>query len=966
MSVALIGPAFADDLTVSTKTTSPVTTSTAANGTPGNITIGSTGSVEITTAEAAVTLNSSNTVTNNGNITNTTPSGGTGVHILGNNTGSFINFGNISLPGNATTSTTLNGVLLDGNGTFTGNIVTMSGSSLSMSGFDANALAIYTELNGNLTNGGGILSKGPGSTGIVTSATIDGTFINTGTITTGVASITNTLIDPSPGSAVGIGGSVLGGIRNAGPLNGTDTTPRAIVATDGSAAAFIIAPSVGGNIGDITIGTIADITNPNNSFINRGNITAAGTDPTVSTIAMQVGNTGATTNSYETVFLNGLYNSGFIVATATSDNGNATLVVPQPTNAAGLVIGLDASVPVLTNDANGVISAATGGVAGGNAVGLSILGTANLPTLNNSGTLSASATTTNTGISSLSAYAILDSSGKLTTINNSGTITATATTLDTGFQNAVAADLSVTTSAITFNNTGIVTGDIRFGSSTANQLNIEGAGAIVTGKIGAAGLGRVNIAVSGNGTGGTLATNGTIRAGTLTVGSGGTLDIGVGTGTTAITATGAVSFAATAHLDVRPVALLPTDATITLIHSDTSLTFADYAASTTNIEVPFLFNGNLSVDAKNLKLSLQRKTATELGLAGNNAILYEPAMQAAATDAELGAALSTLASSNEVKDVLDQLAPVANNASRAMFDAVTDNATGPVGNRQRSLMFAPASETGKGVWVESLYSMVKDTGGLGYSGNGIGGTIGFEYATEHGHAGIAMTYFRGTASENSTRNAETAAQWFMVSPYVGVRVDNMFVDGQLNIGAGSVRNGRTVETGTVTRMASGKTKEAFVTGGVTGGYIFNFGSFQISPEVSLTGMYLGDSNYRETGAGPGVDLSIEARSMTAMTAFIGVAGQGTYDSFGGRLTPHFLGGWSHDVVQNTPDINAYFTSVPSSDFAVTGPTLDRSRFVGAANLDFVWNRWQVGLGYNAAVRANAIAQTANFTAVRRF
>ena len=79
-----------------------------------------------------------------------------------------------------------------------------------------------------------------------------------------------------------------------------------------------------------------------------------------------------------------------------------------------------------------------------------------------------------------------------------------------------------------------------------------------------------------------------------------------------------------------------------------------------------------------------------------------------------------------------------------------------------------------------------------------------------------------------------------------------------------------------------------------------------------------------------------------------------------------LGGWSHDIVQDAPDINAFFTSVPSSAFSVTGPTIDRSQFVGAASVGFAWNRWNFGLGYNASVWSNAISQTANFSAIRRF
>ena len=68
--VLLANPAFADDLTISSKTTSPVSTANAANNTPGNIIITTGGSVEVTKTGPAVLLNSSNTVSNSGTISN--------------------------------------------------------------------------------------------------------------------------------------------------------------------------------------------------------------------------------------------------------------------------------------------------------------------------------------------------------------------------------------------------------------------------------------------------------------------------------------------------------------------------------------------------------------------------------------------------------------------------------------------------------------------------------------------------------------------------------------------------------------------------------------------------------------------------------------------------------------------------------------------------------------------------------
>jgi hypothetical protein len=72
LAVALAGgvgaqDAAADDLPITTATTTPVTTDPALNGTAGDITISNTGSIAITVG-AAVTVNSNNDVTNDGTI----------------------------------------------------------------------------------------------------------------------------------------------------------------------------------------------------------------------------------------------------------------------------------------------------------------------------------------------------------------------------------------------------------------------------------------------------------------------------------------------------------------------------------------------------------------------------------------------------------------------------------------------------------------------------------------------------------------------------------------------------------------------------------------------------------------------------------------------------------------------------------------------------------------------------------
>ena len=153
------------------------------------------------------------------------------------------------------------------------------------------------------------------------------------------------------------------------------------------------------------------------------------------------------------------------------------------------------------------------------------------PSLTNYGSIDATARTTDTSITGLSAIAINDQSGTLNTIFNHGTISASATPLDGGTQQSIAADLSHSTSAQRFYvlSGGDVVGDIIFGSAPVdasllaqNKLIIEGsvlrtAGNVTTvdnstvfGSVRATGdQGSLDIEVSRLGTGGVLRTSNT-------------------------------------------------------------------------------------------------------------------------------------------------------------------------------------------------------------------------------------------------------------------------------------------------------------------------------------------------------------------------------------------------------------------------------------------------------------------------
>ncbi len=131
----------------------------------------------------------------------------------------------------------------------------------------------------------------------------------------------------------------------------------------------------------------------------------------------------------------------------------------------------------------------SGPIAGSTAQALVIATNGNMPSLINSGTISATATTGILTNSGLNAYAIVDQSGTLGYIQNNGTISASATTLTDGSQRAIAIDLSAdnTNSAVksgvaildhaTANTSASIVGDILFGTGDTQVVDVAGLSA---------------------------------------------------------------------------------------------------------------------------------------------------------------------------------------------------------------------------------------------------------------------------------------------------------------------------------------------------------------------------------------------------------------------------------------------------------------------------------------------------------
>ncbi len=506
------------------------------------------GDLKMTPTSAASTASASYGIdiagTMNGDI-NIAPGGNIEVQGNGQSYGIYI-------PAAGTNGSPPAGVL-NGNIYIDGNITMAPVSTTSTMATQDAAIYVAGSMNGNidLDTGGNILATGAGAQGIRIDGTLTGYIENQGRISTiGTQTQSNKGNNPQAWFALDIGGSVSGGIYNAGPNGQGSTTPIATMSTTGNTATINISPS-STQTTNLDIGAYPDTNGDIASILNRGTITNASENPDSSTYTISMSGVSSTV---QTILDSGIFNAGSIESSAFTDSkGNSHV------NATAILIGSDAVVCggatstctnylgngyALTNSNEvgskpGLISASVFGDMGGEAHAIEIDTGGNLPSILNEGTIEAAASTTNSTLTggAVQAYAIFDSSGTLTQItNNTGaSIDAFATVLSDQSQIAIAIDVAAATKTVTIDNSGTIVGDIWLGSGN-DTLNVTGASsqqpASVSGTIYFGGTGTsddvLNVGVNGFVTGqiysGT-STDKQIGMVDLNVTDGGTLDM---------------------------------------------------------------------------------------------------------------------------------------------------------------------------------------------------------------------------------------------------------------------------------------------------------------------------------------------------------------------------------------------------------------------------------------------------------
>ena len=931
--------------TISTDTTTPLQTSKT-----GDLTVNSGASIKPASG-TAVTVDSSNAVNNNGIISFHNVDNATGVLVLGGNTTAITNSGSIVLDEDQASTTDSNGIphgpfakganrfalRLTGPGDVTGSIVNNGVGVLSVVGNTSTAISIETNLFGAVTNGGAVTNTGDNSFGLRATGTISGNVTLGGTFTAngqnaqavsladvGGAVVINSTISATGyrfttrstsadflkllskddllqgGPAVTIAGNVAGGVL----LDSVTTTDATGVQTTtaGSINSFSGAPAlvVGAAGRSITLGNVGADTDAFGLEI-KGSAQGSGVYDGVASTGVQVGVSGG--GAVDTT--GGIHVSGTVSATSFA------------ASATGLHLMAGAIAPVIKNEGAiaGVMSSDAPGAA---ATAIAIDGGSSVGALLNAANITAQVTG-----QKASAIAVQDLSGTLSEIENIRAISAARVLTDpnaavTG--RAIALDLSNNTTGVHIAQSdpsagvsppsilgeiltgsgndrleflgGTVNGDMSLGAG-ANSLTVDG-GAVVKGGLTAQG-GTLALSVGA----GTLQVNSAnpLAVTTLTLGPASTTiltaDPSVNS-STELDVSGPATIASGAKIGVRLASILDTTATYTLIRAQN----LNLGAIDTSVlgQVPFLYDSSLSSNAAagTVSATLTRKSAAELGLPATTAGGLDAVVHGVNADVGLRGALLSQTDRPGLINLYNQLLP---NHSGSIFDtaAATVGAFAqPVDDRQ--------DQRGGGFWLQETNLGLFAGGSAddpGYKAWSFGMVGGYELpATTLGILGVSFGVATNTVYPDKVDSAaDLHANMMEAGIYWRASRGGFSANARLAGEYVKVTSDRVISIlgsdGLAVNRTTNGSWDAF---GVDGRMMVSYeavrGRYYLRPLATLDYFRLMEGSYTEHGGGDGMDLAVQSRTSSRVTAFAGVAMGAVYGAardWGPELTFGYKG-----------------------------------------------------------------------------
>jgi hypothetical protein len=314
--------------------------------------------------------------------------------------------------------------------------------------------------------------------------------------------------------------------------------------------------------------------------------------------------------------------------------------------------------------------------------------------------------------------------------------------------------------------------------------------------------------------------------------------------------------------------------------------------------------------------------------------------------------------------IYSSFAPDVTGASRAVAISITDQASGPVGARQRELRMYAGQEGGATLWGQEFAQRLNVGNTLpasGYNNSGFGFALGMDTGSpSSGRYGGALTFFSGDTSEKAPRHSKTTSEWYMLTGYSDWRgAKGLFIDGQISAGYGNLKGKRSLVidgvcsgASAVCRVAESKRGAALLAGGVTTGIIYNSGGTVFIPQISVDGLTMREGGYKEsnnkvtTVTADGFDLDVKPSYTNSLRAYAGVDLRQDLNFGDFFFQPEVRAGYRYDILGGAVKLKGNFISVPNSEFTLTGPDPAKGNVVVGGGFAVTTGSWSIGLNYD--------------------
>ena len=869
---------------------------------------------------------------------------------------------------------------------------------ITVEGLNSGGIVVDSDYIGNITNTGTIKVIGDNSVGISTQA-VDGDILVDGTVSVVGAGAQGLVVNGDVSGAVTVEGTVAQAASYTDDDGDTIVLSRAALRT-GSAAV-----EINGNVDGGIIITAPD-PDDDDDDTGTGVVTAYGNSPAIQiggTSDITIGGVASNSGTYSlaidgSVSSNSYYSNtnayGVVIG---GQGGNVTLTngigvtgtlraTTYDSAATALLINSGSTVSSLYN--SGTISAVISSPGEGSATAIQDL-SGTLTTINNTGYITASGSSTDT-------LTAIDLSANTTgvTINqylNDDDAETSAEYLednDTDTDPTVYASiqgdillgsgndtLAASTGTIigdtyfgagddtlSLSGNAAYTGDVYFGTGTATASlagtstftgNMDFAGetgtltlsdsSVYSGTFSDAD----NLSVTVN-SGAKLTANDTdsVSFGSLTVASGGSLGVYVEDGKSSLFTVTNATLEDGAKITATVTDLGSAEGTYTVLTSDNLNVEGTLDSSDTDL--PFIYNGDVTTDANNIYLTIERKTTGELGLTKSEAAGWDAIYETAQNDDEITQSLLQVDDSATLQKQVSALLP---DHAGGIFDAVTTADRLVARHLSDETTMFDISDVGG--WLEPLYwRNSKDAGSTaGYKSSGWGISAGFERHIGIGYVGVSYAWLQGNVKDNGgTGNLDVGQHDFGV--FWRTAKGPLMAWARLGASRISIDSTRTY-TGTIddtdfTYDADGKWNGWLLSGLAGASYKFQMSRrFFLKPKLELEQYWLKENGYSETADSDAMALTVASRTSKETTVTPTLTASYSLGSISPDwhpLTFQVEAGRREILAGNLGSTTAYFNGGDSYDagesFTITPESL-KGAWIGevavlAGGYDFTW------------------------------